>query len=252
MTADFFVPSNWYQTFFTDSVMHFWDAAIPHAMTEAEVAFVVRHAGVHPPASILDVPCGTGRHALALGKAGFDVTGIDFTQAALERAAKNATAAGVGVRWLRSNMLELEVDEPRDALICMGNSIGYCEPALTGVLLHKLASALCVGGRLILDTSICAESLLPIQPPRAFSFEGGTYEREIVYDASRSIIKTRAQLTIDGSRQELLYQHFVMTSGELMRALRSAGFGNCALYGTTDDAAFGPGSPPLLLVAVRE
>jgi 2-polyprenyl-3-methyl-5-hydroxy-6-metoxy-1,4-benzoquinol methylase len=252
MTADFSVPSNWYQTFFTDSVMRFWDAAVPQAMTEAEVAFVVRHAAVRPPARILDVPCGSGRHALALAKAGFTVTGIDLAEAALERAAKAASAAGVTVRFMRSNMLELDVDEPGDALICMGNSIGYREPASTGQLLRKLASAVRVGGRLILDTSICAESLLPITPHRTLSFQGGTYEQEIVYDSAQSIIKTRAQLTIDGTRRELLYQHFVMTSGELTRALRSVGFGKHALYGSTDDAAFGPGSPRLLLVAVRE
>ena len=155
-------------------------------------------------------------------------------------------------RFERSNMLDLEIDEPRDALICMGNSIGYCEPALTQQLLRRLANAVRIGGRLILDTSICAESLLPISPHRTFSFEGGTYEQEIVYDAAQSIIKTRAQLTIDGNREELLYQHFVMTSGELTRALGSVGLRIRALYGSTDDAAFGPGSPRLLLVAVRE
>jgi cyclopropane fatty-acyl-phospholipid synthase-like methyltransferase len=252
MTADFFVPSNWYRTFFTPSVMRFWEAAVPPAATENEVAFVVRHAGVHPPARILDVPCGNGRHALALAKAGFTVTGIDFAPAAVDRAQRAAHTAGVTVRFEHSDMLELEVDEPGDALICMGNSIGYCEPALTGQLLRRFASAVRVGGRLILDTSICAESLLPIQPHRTFSFEGGTYEQEIVYDAAQSIVKTRAQLTIDGNREELLYRHFVMTGGELTRALGSVGFRTHGLYGSTDDAAFGPGSPRLMLVAVRE
>jgi 2-polyprenyl-3-methyl-5-hydroxy-6-metoxy-1,4-benzoquinol methylase len=252
MTSDFIVPSNWYQTFFTDPVMRFWEAAIPQAATAAEVAFVIRHAGVHPPATVLDVPCGTGRHALALAKAGFTVTGIDLADAALERAEKSARAAGVAVRFLRSNMLELGVEEPRDALICMGNSLGYFEPALTGRLLRKFASALRVGGHLLLDTGICAESLLPLAAERSFSFHGGTYQQQMTYDATHSIIKTRAQLTIDGNRQELRYRHFVMTSGELVRALRSAGFAVRALYGSTDDAPFGPGSPRLLLVAVRE
>ncbi len=252
MTADFSVPADWYRTFFTEPVMRFWDAAVPPAATAAEVLFVIRHLGIRPPARILDVPCGGGRHALALAEAGFTVTGIDLSEAALSRAQKSADSCGLATRFVRANMLTLHEEEPHDGLICMGNSIGYFEPALTAQLLRKLAAAVRVGGRLIIDTAICAESLLPISPHRSFSFEGGTYEQEIVYDATQSIIKTRAQLTLAGERYELLYRHFVMTSGELVRSLRSAGFGSCGLYADTEDAAFGPGSPRLLLVALRE
>lgn len=79
----------------------------------------------------------------------------------------------------------------------------------------------------------------------------GTYQQEITYDASQSIINTRAQLTIDGRSHELRYRHFVMTSGELVRCVTDAGFAVCRLHGDTEDGAFGPGSPRLLLVAAR-
>ncbi len=252
MTSDFSVPSDWYQTFFTDPVVRFWEAVVPPAATEAEVAFLIRHVGVRPPATILDVPCGSGRHVLALAKAGFTVTGFDRSEAALSRAEALAHTEGISARFARSDMLEFDVDAPNDVLICMGNSFGYFDPALTLKLLRRFASALRVGGRLIVDTSICAESLLPISPHRNFSFPGGSYEQEITYDAVQSIIKTRAHLTIDGERHELRYRHFVMTSGELVRVVRSAGFELPALFGDTQDAAFGPGSPRLLLVAVRK
>jgi SAM-dependent methyltransferase len=252
MTADFSVPADWYRTFFSEPVMRFWEAAVPPAATDAEVAFVIRHLGARPPAKILDVACGSGRHALALAKAGFTMTGIDLSEAALSRAQRLADSRGLATRFVRADMLALHEEEPHDGLICMGNSIGYFEPALTAQLLRKLAAAVRVGGRLIIDTAICAESLLPISPHRAFSFEGGTYDQEILYDATQSIIKTRAQLTLAGERHELLYRHFVMTSGELGRSLRTAGFASCGLYGDTDDGAFGLGSPRLLLVARRE
>jgi SAM-dependent methyltransferase len=251
MTSHFTVPSDWYQTFFTDPVVRFWDAAIPQPATEAEVAFVIRHIGLSPPARVLDVPCGTGRHALALARAGFTVTGFDLSEPALDRARARAEVDGLAAQFVHANMLELDIDAPGDALICMGNSIGYFEPDLTQRLLRKFASALHVGCRLILDTSICAESLQPIPPSRTITFAGGSYEREIEYDAVESVIKTRALLTIDGEKHELLYRHFLMTSGELVRALRSARFEVVGLYGDTLDAAFVPGSSRLLLVAMR-
>jgi hypothetical protein len=108
------------------------------------------------------------------------------------------------------------------------------------------------GGRLILDTSVCAESLLPIVAQRSFCFPGGTYEQQLTYDAVQSVINTRAQLTIDGHTHELRYRHFVTTSGELVRSLSAAGFDICGLYGDTEDGAFRPGSPRLLLVAERQ
>jgi SAM-dependent methyltransferase len=187
-----------------------------------------------------------------LAQAGFAVTGIDLSQAALSRAEALARTAALRVRFARSDMLELDVDTPHDGLICMGNSLGYFEPALTRTLLQKFASALRPGGRLILDTSVCAESLLPIAAERGFAFPGGAYEQQMTYDAVQSVINTRAQLTIDGRTHELRYRHFVMTSGELVRSLSAAGFDTRGLYGDAQDGAFGPGSPRLLLVAERK
>jgi len=252
MTADLPVPADWYQTFFTDPVMRFWEAAVPQAATDREVVFILRHIVARPPASILDVPCGCGRHALALAKAGFTVTAMDLSVAALRRAVELGEACGAQVRFVRSDMLALQVDAPCDALVCLGNSLGYFEAARTQKLLRKFACALRAGGRLILDTSICAESVLPLASERSFSFPGGTYEQQITYDPLQSAIHTCAQLTIDGRTQELRYRHFVMTSGELVRSLRAAGFDVCALYGNTEDAPFHPGAPRLLLVAAKQ
>jgi len=252
MTFDLSVSSDWYEAFFTDPVVRFWDAAVPSAAAAAEVSFVVRHARLPPHATILDVPCGTGRHSLPLARVGFAVTGIDLSTAALSRARGRAASERLEVRFECSNMLDLAMQASSDSLVCLGNSIGYFEPSLTSRLLRNFASALRPGGRLIIDTSTCAESLLPLVPERVFSFPGGTYEQQIVYDVERSIVKTCAQLTLDGERHELRYQHFVMTSGELVRSLESAGFETCGLYGDTDDAPFRPGSQRLLLVAVRK
>src|SRR5690349_13872472 len=203
MTTHFSVPSDWYLTFFTAPVMRFWEVAVPPAATDADVAFIRRHAGLQPSAAILDVPCGAGRHALALARAGFHVAGVDGSKPALERAVAIAEAEHLRAKFVCSDMLEFEVDAPADALVCMGNSLGYFEPAQTAKLLRRFAAAVRIGGRLIIDTSMCAESLLPLTTERSFPFPGGMYEQEMVYDASQSLLKTRAHLTLDGERHEL-------------------------------------------------
>ena len=250
--STFSVPSNWYETFFTGPALRFWDAVIPPAATEAEVAFITRHIGCRPPARILDVPCGTGRHSLSLAEAGFTVSGFDLSEVGIDLSRSRAEARGLAVQFSCTNMLHIQVDEPADGLICMGNSIGYFEPDLTRQLFRKFASVLRAGGRLIIDTGVCAESLLPLSPSRSHQFPGGSFEQEFCYDAVNSVLETRAQLTLEGVRHELLYRHFLMTSGELVRMLRAVGFDIVGLFGDTQDAKFAPGSPRLLLVASRK
>jgi ubiquinone/menaquinone biosynthesis C-methylase UbiE len=46
----------------------------------------IRRSGVGPGASILDAPCGTGRVARMLAIAGYAVTGVDVSEAMLDRA----------------------------------------------------------------------------------------------------------------------------------------------------------------------
>jgi SAM-dependent methyltransferase len=250
MTTSFSVPADWYKAFFSDPVVRFWDAVIPPQATQADVAFIMRHVGVVPPSTIADIACGTGRHAIALAKAGFEVTAIDASPAAL-KIGHAAACHGLPPNFQRSDMLKFKLAAPVDALICMGNSIGYFEPALTRKLLRRFAAALRDGGRLILDTGICAESLLPIAPERRLTFPGGYYDQEIHYDARESLINTRAHLTIDAESHELKYRHYVMTCGELVRMLGAVGFKVLALHADTDDSAFVMGSPRLLIVAVK-
>jgi SAM-dependent methyltransferase len=70
----------------------------------AEAAFVVqlieRHAPLAaPPASrsLLDLACGTGRHAIEFARRGFRVAGSDQSPGMLRRAAENCARAGLQV-----------------------------------------------------------------------------------------------------------------------------------------------------------
>ena len=52
------------------------------------------------PGRALDVGCGEGADAIWLAGAGWQVTGLDVSEVALERAAAAARTAGVGVEWI--------------------------------------------------------------------------------------------------------------------------------------------------------
>ena len=47
--------------------------------TRGEVDFIARELGLPAGARILDVGCGTGRHAVELARRGYRVTGVDLS-----------------------------------------------------------------------------------------------------------------------------------------------------------------------------
>ena len=252
MNNDFDVPENWYESFFTGPANAFWEKMVPAEATAADIAFAARHLALAKGAKILDVPCGAGRHALALAEHGYEVTGVDLSEEAIGRATACASERGLPVRFIRSDMRRFEADGAFDGAICFGNSISYFDAGGSALFFRKLAQSLNPGGRLILDSFSCAESIFPLQPVRQLTFEGGAYDARMAYDAMTSRLCTAAELRLGNEVHKLRYAHYVVTAGALVHQLEEAGLRTLALYGDTEDTPFAAGSRRLLLVADRE
>lgn len=87
--------------------------------TENEVAFLVDELGLAPGARVLDVGCGPGRHAHALGRRGIQVVGVDIAERFVDLARDGAPP---GVTFLHGDARALEFDAEFDAVIslCQG------------------------------------------------------------------------------------------------------------------------------------
>ncbi|MFE1547617.1 class I SAM-dependent methyltransferase [Streptomyces sp. NPDC058718] len=68
-------------------------------------ALVAEVAGL-TPGRVLDVGCGEGADAVWLARGGWDVTALEVSGVALERAAGHAKDAGVTVRWVHATLSE--------------------------------------------------------------------------------------------------------------------------------------------------
>src|SRR6266496_708895 len=68
--------------------------------------FLVAEVEDLPPGRALDVACGAGRNAVWLASRGWTVTGVDFSDVALENARALAVSRRVEVEWVRADVRE--------------------------------------------------------------------------------------------------------------------------------------------------
>ena len=57
------------------------------------------------PGRALDVACGEGRNAVWLAEQGWQATGVDFSDVALDKARGLAEARGVEVEWVQADVI---------------------------------------------------------------------------------------------------------------------------------------------------
>jgi SAM-dependent methyltransferase len=72
---------------------------------------------------ILDLGCGTGRHAFEFARRGFDVTGVDFSEAMLTRAREHGPAGAIDL--IQGDARTYRGAAPFDAVLMNFNVLGY-------------------------------------------------------------------------------------------------------------------------------
>jgi len=77
------------------------------------------------PESILDLGCGTGNHAILLARRGYEVTGLDLSEAQLRQARAKIRGTGLAVRFVRGDMRRFGLRRQFDAAICLFGGFGY-------------------------------------------------------------------------------------------------------------------------------
>ena len=125
----FMTEKSIWETFF-DAHAPIYDENIFTKNTLKEVDFLIEELALKPGAAILDVGCGTGRHAVELARRGYKVTGIDLSTEMLKEAREKAKAAGVEVSFIRADATDFNLPAKYDAAICL------CEGSF-GLLGHR-------------------------------------------------------------------------------------------------------------------
>ncbi len=172
---------------FEDVADHLGPAYLRYSFTkgtEQEVAFLVGALGLEPGMRVLDVGCGPGRHAHALGRRGISVHGVDISERFIGLAREQAPAE---VTFERLDARALPFDGEFDAVIslCQGAFGLQGLDAGDGVVLDGMARALRPGGRLALSAFAAYFQVRWLDDAMTFDADlGVNHERTTVKDAA--------------------------------------------------------------------
>ena len=99
------------------------------------------------PGSALDVACGEGRNAVWLAQRGWEVTGVDFSPVALERARWMADEHDVEVTWVEADVTTWAPSSTWDLVLV---AYVHLPPDGRDHLMRRCTEWLVPGGRLFL------------------------------------------------------------------------------------------------------
>lgn len=239
-----------------------WEARLAHEMPFLEDLFAAGEVR-----RILDAACGSGQHAIALARRGFQVMGADLSAAMVARARENAAAAGVDATFVVAGLGELAaVARPAgsetlfDALLCLGNSLPHLLSAeAVAAALADFAAVLRPGGILVIQNRNLDRVWTRrerFMGPQAHSEGEGQWLFVRFYDFQPSTLTfnmVRLVHTGDGWVQDVESTELrPIFAGELTDGLRAAGFGQILLYGGYDRSPFHPDDSGDLLVVARK
>jgi SAM-dependent methyltransferase len=138
--------------------------------TAAEVDFIQQYLGQDKEIKILDVGCGTGRHALEFARRGYPVTGLDLSEEMLAAAEEKAHQQGLNVSFVQGDARSLDDQDDFDAVIilCEGGFSLMETDLMDYHILQGAARALRPGGRLFLTAPSAAHMLANLSPEGGF------------------------------------------------------------------------------------
>jgi len=225
-----------WDAFFSDFYLRAYADDTRDAEAVEQALAAARLAGCEPGADVLDVPCGFGRHTIALARAGYRAVGVDRSAALLDEARRRAG----GERWpklTRADYRELPFAEASfDAALNLFTSLGYLGDEEDVKVLAAIRRVLRPGGRLVLET-MHRDRLLLAWSDNDWRLmgEGRLLLEQRTFDPATGVAQT-TQTVIEpgGERESRTWSVRVYAATELLAMIERAGFSEAKAYGSLD------------------
>jgi len=242
----------WWDKYFNDDYLKlYWHT---EKSAPLEVDGILRMLQIEPPAKILDLCCGFGRHSVVLAKKGYDVTGLDLSEKFLRKAHEKAVSLKVNLKLEQRDMRDIQHFNEFDAVINLFTAFGLFDSESEDIkVLQGVVESLKPDGQFLIDT-INRDNIIHSLQPKRWSIENGTVIlEERFFDFFKSRLEIDHQLIVDGGKKRRLESSFrLYTLTEMLDMFDKVGLVLTDVYGDFDGSLYLANSPRMILVARKK
>ncbi|MCL2290053.1 MAG: class I SAM-dependent methyltransferase [Bacteroidetes bacterium] len=143
----------WYESLFENYAEKYDNENFTQG-TIGECDFIEKELQFNKSLKILDVGCGTGRHAIELSKRGYNVTGIDLSESQLKRAREKAKANNLFIDFQCQDARNMSFNSEFDVaiMLCEGGFPLMETDEMNYEILQSVAKALKPQAKFIFTT----------------------------------------------------------------------------------------------------
>jgi 2-polyprenyl-3-methyl-5-hydroxy-6-metoxy-1,4-benzoquinol methylase len=224
----------WYEALF-ENYAHKYDQEVFTLGTVGECDFLETEFNFDKSLRILDIGCGTGRHAIELTRRGYTVTGIDLSEAQLRRAREKAAEAGLNIDFRQHDARNLPFDAEFEAaiMLCEGGFPLMETDEMNFEILKNATRALKPDGKFIFTT---LNGLFPlfhsVQEFLANAKEGAATYHSNTFDLMTFRDHNITELEDDdGNKRSLHSNERYYVPSEITWLLRSLGYAKVDIFG---------------------
>jgi SAM-dependent methyltransferase len=225
----------WYEELFENYGVKY-DNEVYTQGTIGECDFIEKEIGHNKSTKILDIGCGTGRHAIELTKRGYKVVGVDLSESQLKRAREKAAQQKLKIDFQKHDARALPFEGEFDLaiMLCEGGFSLMETDEMNFEILKSAARALKSPGKLIFTT---LNGLFPLfhsvkEFYESMAKEGGSTCRDCSFD----LMTFRDHNTTifeddDGNKKELHSNERYYVPSEITWLLKTLKFKIIDIYG---------------------
>ncbi|MCU0847469.1 MAG: class I SAM-dependent methyltransferase [Spirochaetes bacterium] len=225
----------WYEELF-ENYGKKYDKECFTAGTVGECDFIEKEINYDRSERIIDIGCGTGRHAIEMTARGYMVTGIDLSESQLERARHKAGNLDMEIDFRKHDARDLPFENEFDlaVMLCEGAFPLMETDEMNFEILKNAARALKNHGKFIFTT---LNGLFPLYHSVEKFLASESEEGNATYRSNTFDLMTFRNHDIttveddDGNKKELVCNERYYAPSEITWLLKSLGFNSIEIFG---------------------
>lgn len=202
--------------------------------TIGEADFIEKEINYDKNTKLLDIGCGTGRHAIELTKRGYVVTGVDLSPAMIAKALQKAADEGLQIDFQQRDALNISYQNEYDLvyMICEGAFPLMETDEMNFQILKNASQALKKNGKLIFTT---LNGLYPLfHSLENFIHSNSSLQNNNHHRFDLMTLRDKYQLEIEDDEDNKIIlncnERYYVPS-EITWVLKSLGFNEIGIYG---------------------